>query len=68
MESNNNQLLFSGISGSDDIVSDYEDLEIVVGKTDVTSSLIFGDVSSSLIFGDVSSSLIIGDVSSSLIF
>ena len=41
MESNNNQLLFSGMSGSDDIVSDYEDLEIVVGQADVTSYLIF---------------------------
>ena len=55
--------------GSDNnIVSDYEDLEIVVGQADVTSSLVFWDVSSSLIFGDVSSSLIFGDVSSSLIF
>ena len=55
--------------GSDNnIVSDYEDLEIVVGQADVTSSLVFWDVSSSLIFGDVSSSLIFGDVASSLIF
>ena len=62
MESNNNQLLFSGMSRSDNnIVSDYEDLEIVVGQADVTSSLIFWDVSSSLMFGDAASSLIFGD-------